>query len=326
MAPVLAPTALPARPFLDWPVITDPAAWAARIALIGLPHSEPYPGDPWPNDQARAPDAIRRQSGQFCDGPDHWDFDLGGPLGEILPAAIDCGNVPWEGGSYDAHLARTSGLLRLLWRQGTQVVILGGDHGVTIAALDALDAVGEPVYVLHIDAHLDWREEVGGVRRGYSSPLYWASRQPWICGMSQAGLRGTGSARRAEVAAARAYGSQLFPAEQLQREGLGPVLRSLPGGSAVYVTIDVDGLDPADMPAVMGPVPGGPGFAQVAALLRSVARSHRIVGLDIVEIAPSFDTPRHITALGAGRLILNAVGAAWGPDGASARAAAPGGR
>ena len=50
-----APTTAPLRPFLDWRVVTDPAQWAADIALLGVTHSEPYPGDPQPNDQTRAP-------------------------------------------------------------------------------------------------------------------------------------------------------------------------------------------------------------------------------------------------------------------------------
>ena len=76
----------PPRPFLDWPIVTDPAAWQADVAIVGIPLSEPYPRDPWPNDQANAPHWVRRQSIQFCDGRDHWDFDNGAPLGEILPA------------------------------------------------------------------------------------------------------------------------------------------------------------------------------------------------------------------------------------------------
>jgi len=55
----LQPTSSPVRPFLDWPVVTDPSRWTADIALLGIQHSEPYAHDPRPNDQSRAPDAIR---------------------------------------------------------------------------------------------------------------------------------------------------------------------------------------------------------------------------------------------------------------------------
>ncbi|MBV8974747.1 MAG: hypothetical protein JOY74_06465, partial [Sinobacteraceae bacterium] len=67
-------TAAPVRPFLNWDVVTDPAEWSADVALVGIQHSEPYAGDPQPNDQARAPDAVRLVSRTFCYGPDQWDF------------------------------------------------------------------------------------------------------------------------------------------------------------------------------------------------------------------------------------------------------------
>ncbi len=315
----LLPTAAPVRRFLDWPVATDPAEWSADVALIGIQHSEPYAHDPQPNDQARAPDAIRLRSEQISYGRDQWDFDLDTALGALLPRCIDMGNVAWTGGCYDDYSAAISARVRHLWRQGAQIFALGGDHGVTIPVLDALDAVGEAVHVFHVDAHLDWREEVGGVPRGYSSPLRWASRKPQITGMTQVGMRQTGSARRTEVEAARAYGSHVFPAEVLHEKGWEPVLATIPKGSAVYITIDADGMDPADMPGVMAPSPGGILYREIAPVLRRIARAHRVVGMDVVEVAPSYDSANGITAIMAGRLVMNILGASWAPDGAMRR-------
>ncbi|MDE2293902.1 MAG: arginase family protein [Gammaproteobacteria bacterium] len=313
----IAPTQPPATPFLDWPVVTDPAAWAADVAVLGVTHSEPYPGDPQPNDQTRAPDAIRRYSSQFADPPDHWDFDLGTEFARVAPTrCMDGGNVTWASGPFDAYAARVTELARRLLAGGTQLIVLGGDHGVTIPILDALAVLGRPVHVLHIDAHLDWRADVRGVARGYSSPLYRASRAPHVRGMTQLGLRGTGSARRTEVEAARAYGSHLFTAAALHRDGFAPVLATIPDEALVYVTIDADGIDPTEAPGVMAPVPGGLRFADLAPFLRSVATRHRIVGLDVVEVAPSFDATNGITCITAGRLIVNMIGASWAPTGA----------
>ena len=61
----LAPTAAPICPFLGWPVVTDPRLWTAQAAVLGIQHSEPYIGDPRPNDQARTPDAVRLVSAQI---------------------------------------------------------------------------------------------------------------------------------------------------------------------------------------------------------------------------------------------------------------------
>jgi len=316
----LQPTMTPERPFLDWPVATDASGWNAKVALLGIRHSEPYGHDPFPNDQAKAPGAIRARSEIICYNPAHWDFDVGTDLASNLPSHVDMGDVAFDGGDYGAYAAAITARVRHLWRNGTQLVVLGGDHGVTIPVVDALDAVGGPVHILHIDAHLDWREEVGGVRRGYSSPLQWASKVKAVSGMTQIGLRAIGSARAREVEAARAFGSHLIGAEQIHAEGVGPVLATIPKDRAVYVTIDADGLDPAEAPAVMAPTPGGIYFRQLAPLLRTVARQNRIVGMDIVEIAPSYDFANGLTCIAAGRLILNVLTASWGPGGAFRRA------
>jgi len=137
----------------------------------------------------------------------------------------------------------------------------------------------------------------------------WPASRRWACARS--------AARAArEVEAARAYGSHLITAERVHAEGMDAVLATIPKGRAVYVTIDADGLDPADMPGVMAPTPGGLRFHQVAPLLRAVARRHRVVGMDIVEIAPSFDLANGITCVTAGRLILNVLVASWAESGA----------
>jgi agmatinase len=317
----LQPTLQPDRPFLDWPVATDPSGWAgARVALLGIRHSEPYKHDRFPNDQSRAPAAVRAQSQSFCYNPAHWDFDVGTDLASNLPAHLDIGDVAYDGGDYSAYAAAITARVRRLWQQGTQLVVIGGDHGVTIPVVDALDAVGGPVHILHVDAHLDWREEVGGVRRGYSSPLQWASKVKAVCGMTQIGLRAIGSAREREVEAARAFGSQLIGAERIHAEGMDPVLATIPAGRPVYLTIDADGLDPTEMPAVMAPTPGGIYYRQLAPLLRTVARRNRIVGMDIVEIAPSYDFANGLTCIMAGRLILNVLAASWSEGGAYRRA------
>jgi len=144
--------------------------------------------------------------------------------------------------------------------------------------------------------------------------------------MTQVGLRNTGSARRAEVEAARAYGCHLFPADRLRERGWAPVVATVPKGSAVYVTIDADGMDPTDMPGVMAPAPGGILYREMAPVLRQIDREHRVVGMDVVEVAPSYDAANGITAIMAGRLVVVTLAASWGTGGAmhGRRAQGPG--
>ena len=303
----------PLRPFIDFEVALDPAAWQADVAVVGIAHSEPYAGDEQPNDQSRAPDAVRRESGLFSyGGRAHHDFDFGADLATVLPGrCIDCGNLLRGNERYDEYAARDTAAVATLWRGGAQLIVLGGDHGVTIPVLDALEVLDRRVYIVHVDAHLDWRREVGGVTRGYSSPLYWASTKRCVVGMTQIGLRGTGSARRGEVEAARAYGSRLISAAEVHAAGLGPVLESIPREVPLYITIDADGLDPAVMPGVMAPAPGGLAYTQVAPLLAALARRQPVLGMDIVEIAPRYDASNAITCITAGRLIVTLLGHYW---------------
>lgn len=307
----LPPTRAPACAFGDFAVELEPSAWRAEVALLGITHSEPYAGDPQPNDQTRAPDAIRTRTDiSTFGGRAHWDFDLGVNLGARLPErCLDCGNAVRGSEDYDAYVARVRAYAERLLGAGAQLIVLGGDHGVTIPVLDALEVLGTRIHIVHVDAHLDWREEVGGVRRGYSSPLRWASQKPWVSGMTQIGLRATGSARRGEVEAARSWGSRLFTAAEVHRHGIEPVIDAVPDDRPLYVTIDADGLDPTVMPGVMAPAPGGLYYEQVAPLIATLAARQPVVGMDIVEIAPQFDAANGITCITAGRLVVNLLGA-----------------
>jgi len=160
-----------------------------------------------------------------------------------------------------------------------------------------------------IDAHIDWRDEVKGIRDGLSSPIRRASEMPHIDEIFQIGIRAQGSARPGEVEAALAYGSHIITAYDLHEIGMDAVLERIPDGGRYYLTIDADGLDPSVMPAVAGPAPGGLTFHQARKLIHGLARKGRVVGMDIVEITPRTDVNR-ITAITAGRLFVNMIGAA----------------
>jgi len=125
--------------------------------------------------------------------------------------------------------------------------------------------------------------------------------------MAQIGLRGFGSARKPEVQAARAFGSVLVRAEEVHEIGARAVLDKVPKSKAYYLTIDIDGLDPAVSPGVNYPSHGGLSYYQVAQILRGLETRGSVVGMDVVEIAPAMDLNRR-TSLLAVRLILNLIG------------------
>jgi agmatinase len=163
-----------------------------------------------------------------------------------------------------------------------------------------------------VDAHLDFRDEFVGLRDGYSSPIRRLRELPWVRTVVQIGLRDVGSAREEEVQAARAAGNVLVRAEEVHERGaalLDELAARFDPARRVYITVDVDGLDPSCAPGTLWPAPGGLQFWQVARLVRTVASRCELAGMDVCEFAPARDPQGH-TALAAARLLMIAAGSA----------------
>lgn len=295
--------------FLYMPVHTDLENFDAHIAFIGLPYGSAYEPHAISNDQIRAPDAVRAVTNRICRALERYDYDVGGPIYDGRPVkAVDVGNVPYDIHERGSHYARAEAAIRKIVAAGAMPITVGGDHGIPIPILRALDESG-PITLVQVDAHIDWRDHVNGVRDGLSSPIRRASEMAHIDGIFQIGIRAQGSARTEEHEAAMAYGSNIVTAYEVHAKGMEAILAQIPNGGRYYLTIDADGLDPSVMPAVEGPAPGGLTFAQVRTLIHGLVGKGRLVGMDIVEITPSADV-NDITSITAGRLIVNAIGAA----------------
>lgn len=285
----------------------------ADIAFLGVPYGSGYSFAEQVPDQSRAPAAMRAATDRILRSLERYDFDLGGPLYDGQPVrAMDCGDVAADVGAATAHVARAEAAVRRILAAGALPVVLGGDHAVPIPVLRAYDGImddgGPPLTLVQIDQHIDWRDEVAGVRDGLSSPIRRASEMAHVAAIHQIGLRATGSARPEEVAAAQAYGANLVTAYDLHDQGIAAVLDGIAAGGRYYVTIDMDGMDPSCAPGVAAPCPGGVSFVQARALLHGLVRKGQVVGLDVVEITPATDVNR-LTCITAGRLIVNLLGA-----------------
>ncbi len=293
--------------FLQLDLALDLENLDAHIAILGMPHADPYTMAHINNDQANAPTAVRQASIKASSDLDRWDFDFGGPLFDNRPIrAVDCGDVAADPRDLQGNSRRAEEAVRLIQKSGALPIIIGGDHGVSVPALRAFDDAA-PLYVVQIDAHLDWVDHKKGVRDGYSSPMRRASEMDHVTGMHQIGLRNQGSAKAEEVAAALAYGANLVTAEFLHDNGIEQVLGQIPDNVNYYITIDADGLDPSIMPAVAGPAPGGVTYLQACKLIRGLVNKGKVVGMDMVEITPSRDL-NEITSVTASRLMMNLMG------------------
>lgn len=302
--------------FLDFPFQPDLDNLDADIAILGIPFGMPYDSTSIANDQSNAPDAIRRASSEsdIAYTRNHFDWDLGGQLldGRDI-TVVDCGNVTADKTDHKEHYRRAEQAARKIFAAGSTLITLGGDHGVPIPVMRALEIFDTPVTLVHVDAHLDWRHEVNGETEGYSSPIRRAAEMPWIDKIVQIGMRGIGSARDTEVKDAIEYGAQIIDAYEMHDIGMAEVLRRIPDGGPYYLTIDADGIDPTIMPAVMAQTPGGLDWLQIRQLVHGLITKGRVFGMDLVEIAPQHDVGK-ITMTYAERLICNFIGAAVRAD------------
>ena len=287
---------------------TDLDTLQADIAVLGIPFGDPYTPEEFTNDQTRAPTAIRQATDRVARSGERYDFDIDGPLlqGRTDIRFVDCGDIQGDTNTPRAHYQRAEAAIRKILAAGALPIVLGGDHGITTPILRAYEEHG-PITLVHIDAHLDWRDNVNGVREGYSSPIRRASEMPHVKEIIQIGMRAQGSARLEEVEIARAWGAQIITAYELHDVGMDAVLARIPDGGRYYISIDADGLDPSTMPAVAGPAPGGVTFVQARKLIHGLVKKGRVVGMDLVEIQPSKDI-NQISCVTAGRLILNLIG------------------
>jgi agmatinase len=297
------------RSFLFSELAGDLDRLQADIAFLGIPYGSAYSVADITNDQSNMPTAMRQASDRITRSLERYDFDVGGPLydGRNI-RVVDCGDVAADIHDLKAHVGRAEQVVRKILKAGALPIIMGGDHAIPIPVLRAFDGQG-PITLIHIDQHLDWRDDVGGVRDGLSSPIRRASEMTHVGEIFQIGLRATGSARIEEYEAAKAYGAHLISAFELHDIGMDAVLARIPDKGRYYITIDMDGMDPSCAPAVAAPMPGGVTYLQARKLIHGLVKKGRVVGMDVVEITPRHDV-NQITCITAGRLIVNLIGTA----------------
>ncbi|MBB3308893.1 agmatinase [Rhizobium sp. BK196] len=278
-----------------------------RAVIFAAAHGSTYPGKD-SSGYALAAGAIRTASWEDAGLIEHWDFDLGGPLFSGRPiSCVDVGDIKTTMHDNAGNRARIEAKTREILALSAVPILLGGDCSVTFPFLAGFADQGS-VWVLQIDAHIDWRDEVHGERYGYSSPMRRASEMPHVAGMVQVGLRSVGSARITEVEAAQRYGSRFVTAREIHTVGIEAALRHIPEGAQVVVTLDCDSIDPGIMPGVAARTPGGLTYTQVIDLIAGLGRRARIAGFDLVEFYPPADIDG-LSALTASRVLVNAVGA-----------------
>ena len=284
------------------------------IGIIGIGSATPYPVGSYCHD---APDAIRsaRSWPTILDQHEFDLFDVVPSAGVIPPGvcAADLGDLDVVADAAPETTAENRRRIReaitAMLDAGTTPFVLGGDDSVPIPVLESYCGVaGGPISILQIDAHIDWRDEVGGETQGLSSNMRRASEMAHVGNIVQLAARGIGSARQEEVEAALDYGVAFHTMRRLREAGgIQRAIADLPEGVPVYVALDVDSLDPSVMPAVIGAAQGGLDYWQMMEIFEAIAARAPICGFNMVEFMPAHDINGQ-GALMASRLGLSMLG------------------
>lgn len=246
----------------------DPATARFRVIPAPLEQTVSYGGG-----TAQGPAAILAASHQLeriwrgaqpcCEGIiTEEPVDCDGPLPEVM----------------DRIAARTAAAVR----DGKVPVTLGGEHALTYGAVRGVLRTAEAdIGIIQIDAHADLHDAFHGERHSHASVMHLLAGEEGVP-LAQYGVRAIGGN---EIEARARYGVTFCDGEDLAL-GAEPVLpESFP--QKLYVSFDVDGLDPSVVPDTGTPVPGGLGFWQAIHLLDRLCAGREIIGFDVVELAPT---------------------------------------
>lgn len=238
------------------------------------------------------PQAIRLASQMLCDAT-HPHFDTS-PFSHLC----DAGDLPLPNTSLEAMRAALMPQAIELFT-AHHMVWLGGDHSVTLPLLRALNKVhGGPVAMLHFDAHCDTWTNHFGEPSGHGTWVYEAMQEGLLIPQAsiQIGIRSSGE--RAAREYVNTVGGRVFTAREIRGlespSQLAPVLEEIrarmahAGNPPVYLTLDIDCLDPAFAPGTGTPEPGGMTTAQVLSIIEELVDLNWC-GMDCVEVSPPYD-------------------------------------
>jgi agmatinase len=285
--------------FAGMPCTQDPAELEGfDVAVVGAPMDDLVSDRPG----ARlAPRAIRGAS-----SPPGRDLETGVDAFSEL-RVVDFGDAPVIPADVDTSHAAIEATVAQVLGAGALPVTLGGDHAITEPCVRACAAVHGPVGVVHFDTHTDTGEEVFGVRRSHGTFMRHLVEDGHVDGprYAQIGLRGSWPGE-AEFAWQAERGITSLFMHHVRDLGIREVVAravAAVGAGPVYLTVDVDVLDPGFIPGTGTPEPGGMTPTDLLLAVRTVAAELDVVGMDVVEVIPSAVGTNDASALVAERVV-----------------------
>jgi len=297
------PTFVGIRTFMGAPYVANLEELHADFAILGVPFDEGTWG--WPGERY-GPRAMRESSQEYNHDLTEGFYYIDGDRTVLKGKRwVDVGDVPVMPTVPSQTDDKITEMVRKIRSKGAFPIVLGGDHSITFAVLRAVDV---PVTVLHFDAHLDtWNGAPGNL--DHASWVNRAARLPNVKKVIQLGQRGLANDEEA-MANARKARTTIITAEQIHRSGIERVLAQIPASESIYITFDVDVMDPTLAPGTGTLEPDGLNFSEIDGLLKGVTSKGRLIGMDIVEVNPMRDgsTRTEQTAI---RLLIDTLSAAF---------------
>jgi agmatinase len=306
------PTYVGPATFMKLPWITDPAELRRRrtdVAIIGAPFDDAVSHRPG----ARfGPRAIREA--QYTSGSIH-SLQLGNEPFEVLDV-VDAGDA----NIIPAWIERAHALIyrkvREVAETGAIPIVLGGDHSITWPSATAVAEVRRPgsIGIVHFDAHADTANEDWGVLAGHGTPMRRLIESGAVDGRNfvQVGLRGYWPP--VDVFEwMKEHGLRYHFMSEIEERGADAVVadairEALDGPDSIYLSLDIDVIDPGLAPGTGTPEPGGMLTREVLRAIRQVVAAVDLCGMDVVEVSPPYDHAE-TTAMAANRAALEAISA-----------------
>ena len=275
------------RPFLTEPAQLD--EWQPDVAIVGAPYDNSTTNRPG----ARfGPRAIRSQAYE----PGSYHMDLGIEIFDYLEV-VDFGDAYCPHGQTDVSLANIKARVSEMAKRGIIPITLGGDHSITWPAATAVAEVKGfgNVGIVHFDAHADTADILYGNLASHGTPMRRLIESGAIPGKNfvQVGLRGYWPPKEI-FDWMREQGMRWHTMDEIWQRGFQTVMKdavaeALAAADSLYISIDVDSLDPSFAPGTGTPEPGGIMSADLLRMVRTLCLEHNVVGIDIVEVSPAYD-------------------------------------
>ncbi len=297
------PTFVGIRTFLGAPYVTDLKELHADFAVLGVPFDEGTWGQPG---ERYGPRDMRESSQEYnhdlTEGFYYIDGDRTVLKGKHWADVGDIEVFPTVPAQTDDKVTTA---VRTILSKKAFPIILGGDHSITFPVIRAYNT---PLTVIHFDAHLDtWNGAPGNL--DHASWVNRVAQLPHVKNFIQIGMRGL-AIDPESVGNARKLHTSITTSEQIHRRGVEWALAQVPQLGDIYISFDVDVMDPTLAPGTGTLEPGGLSFAEIDELLTGVAAKGHLVGFDVVEVNPYRD-PSGRTAQTAVRLMIDLLGAAF---------------